>query len=235
MIKISRFRRLFRFSLLSLVGYLASSSYWHSIVLLLLIVSLTWQQSLRANEPPYPDDEPATVLGEPARATAVSQPAPTPGSTEIERPSGGELLYLPLVLNQKLGPEAQAVVDLINEERVSAGCDPLQVNSKLVAAAQGHSEDMALNDFFSHTGSNGSTVGQRLAAQGYSYSAVAENIAAGYTTAEAVVNGWMNSSDHRDNILNCNLEETGVGYYFLANDTGNQNWHHYWTQVFASP
>ncbi len=212
--------------------------YWGSSLLLILVISLVWHHGLQANEPPPQDeDSQTTILGEPAQGTAVSSPSPTPTPAAIERPlgDGDELLYLPLVINQKLGPEAQAVVDLINAERVSVGCAPLQVNSKLVAAAQVHSEDMAINDFFSHTGSNGSSPGQRIAAQGYSYSTWGENIAAGYTTAAAAVNGWMNSSGHRANILNCNYQETGVGYYFLANDPGNENWRHYWTQVFASP
>lgn len=210
---------------------------WGSVLVLTLFISLNWQHGLQANEPPSQDEgSPPTILGEPVQGTAVNLP-PTPTSTATERPLGSsdEWLYLPLILNQKLGPEAQAVVDLINAERVSAGCAPLQVNSKLVVAAQGHSEDMALNDFFSHTGSNGSSPGQRIAAQGYSYSTWGENIAAGYSTAAAAVNGWMNSSGHRANILNCNFQETGVGYYFLANDKGSVNYYHYWTQVFASP
>jgi len=208
--------------------------YWGCILLQTLLITLIWQHRLQANDPlPQDEDDPPTILGEPAQGTAVSAPPPIPA--EIERPLGDELLYLPIIINQKLGPEAQAVVDLVNAERVSAGCAPLQVNSKLVAAAQGHSEDMALNDFFSHTGSNGSNPGERITAQGYNYSYWAENIAAGYTTAASAVNGWMNSPGHRANILNCSLQETGVGYYFLANDTGTENWHYYWTQVFASP
>ncbi len=204
------------------------------ILLMTLLITLIWQQRLQANEPPPQDeDNPPTILGEPAQGTAVSSQPPTP--TMIERPLGDQLLYLPFIINQKLSPEAQAVVDLVNAERASAGCDPLQVNVKLVTAAQGHSEDMAFNDFFSHTGSNGSSPGQRVAAQGYSYSYLAENIAAGYGTAAAAVNGWMNSEGHRANILNCNLQETGVGYYYLANDTGSVNYYSYWTQVFASP
>ncbi|WP_420627188.1 CAP domain-containing protein [Candidatus Leptofilum sp.] len=196
-------------------------------VWLILAAMLSWYQPSWADEP--------VILGEPAQGTAVATATSPPAPTNSERPSGSNLLYLPLISNQKLGPEAQVVVDLINDEREKAGCAPLQVNSKLVAAAQGHSEDMAFNDFFSHTGSNGSSPGQRIAAQGYSYSTWGENIAAGYSTAASAVNGWMNSSGHRANILNCNYQETGVGYYYLANDTGNENWNRYWTQVFASP
>jgi uncharacterized protein YkwD len=94
---------------------------------------------------------------------------------------------------------------------------------------------MALNDFFSHVGSNGSTFTERIEATRYQWSNAAENIAAGYSSPEAVVEGWMNSQGHRDNILNCALREIGVGYYYLANDTGEVNYRHYWTQVFATP
>ena len=55
------------------------------------------------------------------------------------------------------------------------------------------------------------------------------------STPEAVVTGWMNSPGHRVNILNPRLKEIGVGYYFLADDTGKVNYRHYWTQVFATP
>jgi uncharacterized protein YkwD len=55
------------------------------------------------------------------------------------------------------------------------------------------------------------------------------------STPEAVVAGWMNSPGHRANILKPELKEIGVGYYFLADDTGKVNYHHYWTQVFATP
>ena len=108
--------------------------------LLILAAFFAWHQPSSANE--------SVILGEPAQGTAVSPSTPTPPPRTIERPSGSIYLFLPIVLNQSLSPEAQAVVDLINAERVKEGCAPLQVNSKLVAAAQGHSEDMAFNDFF---------------------------------------------------------------------------------------
>ena len=130
---------------------------------------------------------------------------------------------------------ADRVVIETNARRSQVGCPALTINAMLTQAAQGHSEDMAFNDFFSHTGSNGSTPWDRIHATGYQYSLAAENIAAGYSTPEAVVQGWMDSPGHRANILNCDLQEIGVGYYYLANDTGDENWYHYWTQVFATP
>ncbi|WP_071516110.1 CAP domain-containing protein [Geitlerinema sp. PCC 9228] len=135
-------------------------------------------------------------------------------------------------MNQEL---LDRVIERTNLERTQRGLSPLVPNQDLTEAAQTHSENMAFQDFFSHTGVNGADVSDRVLDEGYRYTSVAENIAAGYTNAEAVVEGWMNSPGHRENILNPDLKEIGVGYHFLANDTGDTNYNHYWTQVFATP
>ena len=127
------------------------------------------------------------------------------------------------------------VVRLTNIEREEAGLQPLKLNNQLVDAAQDHSNDMARDDFFSHTGADGSSASDRVRASGYQYSTTGENIAAGQTTAAEVVRGWMNSPGHRANILNGNYTEIGVGYEYLQNDTGSVNYNHYWTQVFGTP
>lgn len=129
----------------------------------------------------------------------------------------------------------EQVVQLTNVERAKAGLQPLKLNNQLVDAAQDHSNDMAQDDFFSHTGADGSSVSDRVRASGYQYSTTGENIAAGQTTAAEVVRGWMNSPGHRANILNANYTEIGVGYEYLQNDTGSVNYNHYWTQVFGTP
>ena len=126
------------------------------------------------------------------------------------------------------------VLELTNIERSKLGLSPLTFNTQLLNAAENHTQNMALQDFFSHTGKDGSSLGSRISATGYKFSAAAENIAAGSSTPEQVVSSWMNSSGHRTNILNPNLKEIGIGYYFLANDTGTENFNHYWTQVFAT-
>ena len=131
-------------------------------------------------------------------------------------------------------PFIDEVVALTNEYRAEYGLEPLTLNTELSNSAQTHSEDMAHNDFFSHEGSNGSDVSTRTESAGYESSYVGENIAAGYTTAEQVVNGWMDSPGHRENILNPNYTEIGVGYYYLENDTGEVNYNSYWTQNFGS-
>jgi hypothetical protein len=127
------------------------------------------------------------------------------------------------------------VLELTNIERAKAGLKPLKLNSQLLNAAQDHSKDMAQDDFFSHTGVDGSSVSDRVQDNGYQYSTVGENIAAGQRTAAEVVEGWMNSPGHRANILNANYTEIGIGYVYLENDTGSVNYNHYWTQVFGTP
>ena len=129
----------------------------------------------------------------------------------------------------------EQVVELTNVERAKEGLQPLKLNDRLLDAAQDHSNDMAQDDFFSHTGADGSTVGDRVRASGYQYSTAGENIAAGQITAAQVVEGWMNSPGHRANILNPNYTEIGVGYEYLQNDTGSVNYNYYWTQVFGTP
>ncbi len=83
---------------------------------------------------------------------------------------------------------------------------------------------MATKDYFSHTSLDGSSMSDRIDRQGYAWRRLAENIAAGYPSPEAVVEGWMNSPGHRANILNCDLTEIGVGHY-----------QRYWTQNFGTP
>ncbi|MBL1114091.1 CAP domain-containing protein [Streptomyces sp. 110] len=121
--------------------------------------------------------------------------------------------------------DQQEVVDLVNSERGKAGCQPLTVNAKLTKAAQDHSEDMAAHRNMSHTGSDGSSPGDRIERAGYSWRAYGENVAYGYDSPKSVMAGWMNSSGHKANILNCDFKEIGVG---LA-QPGN-----YWTQDFGT-
>ena len=126
------------------------------------------------------------------------------------------------------------VLRLTNLERTSRGLNELTLNAQLNQAAQGHSDNMASQDFFDHTGADGSNVGDRVGDAGYAFRSTGENIAAGQTTPEQVVESWMNSPGHRANILNADYQEIGIGYEYLAEDTGSVNYNHYWTQVFGT-
>ncbi|MEM9487000.1 MAG: CAP domain-containing protein [Cyanobacteria bacterium P01_F01_bin.116] len=129
---------------------------------------------------------------------------------------------------------AQEVLLLTNEFRAQNDLAPLTLNQELTTTAQKHSQAMASEDFFSHIGLNGATPWDRAAEEGYTASAMAENIAAGQLTPEQVVQGWINSPGHRANMLNSSYTELGVGYVELTNDTGQVNYNHYWTQLFGS-
>lgn len=90
---------------------------------------------------------------------------------------------------------------------------------------------MACNGFFSHTGSDGSSPSQRISRQGYHWSAIAENIAAGYGDPASVVAGWMGSQGHKENLLNPDYTEVGIGYVYVAGSPYGA----YWTADFAHP
>ncbi|MFF1594775.1 CAP domain-containing protein [Streptomyces sp. NPDC058286] len=117
------------------------------------------------------------------------------------------------------------VLTLVNNERSKAGCSPLTMNAKLTKAAQDHSKDMASHENMSHTGSDGSSPGDRITRAGYTWSSYGENVAYGYSTPEKVMAGWMSSPGHKRNILDCSFKEIGIG---LAGPNS------YWTQDFGT-
>lgn len=128
----------------------------------------------------------------------------------------------------------------VNQTRSSArSCDSvafpaagkLTWNCRLQAAAASHSRDMADNNFFEHTGSDGSDISQRITRAGYAARVAAENLAAGYQTTAAAMEGLLESFDHCTTLMNPEFTEFGFGYAFNP-DT---NYRHYWTQNFARP
>lgn len=165
----------------------------------------------------------------PSASSPSSRAASIPGNTSPNPPT-----------NSPTGPSAsnplvQGVLTLTNAARQAAGLAPLQLDTTLSTVARGHSQNMAIGDFFGHVDPSGNRNSDRVRAANYGYRSIAENIAAGFSTAEGVVNAWLESPGHRANILNPGLTEIGIGYHFLANDTGSVNHNHYWTQVFAQP
>jgi uncharacterized protein YkwD len=123
----------------------------------------------------------------------------------------------------------QQVVDLTNARRAENGLGAVSFNAALTNAAQAHSADQAASGTMSHSGTDGSNPGDRIARAGYRASTWAENVAAGYADAAAVMNGWMNSSGHRANILSGNFTQIGIGLAYSANGTP------YWTMDLARP
>jgi uncharacterized protein YkwD len=120
--------------------------------------------------------------------------------------------------------QERELITLINQQRAQNGLPPLQKSDALCQAARLHSNDMAQNNFLSHTGSDGSSPWDRLADAGYHLWTGGENVGAGYPTAADMVNGWMNSAGHRANILG-NFCDVGAGYAY----SGTSTYRHYWT------
>ncbi len=134
---------------------------------------------------------------------------------------------------------AKIVLAIINAARAEEGCGPLKLNAKLMAAAQTHATNMAEKDFFGHSNKDGSKFSGRVKKQGYKYHMVAENIAAGQSSAEQVAYDWLGSAGHRKNIMTCKLKDTGIAVGYQADDKpimGNSKpFYYYWVQVFAAP
>ena len=113
-----------------------------------------------------------------------------------------------------------------------AAASALRWSGALTQAAEVQSLDMKTNNFFSHTGSNGSTLAQRINATGYAWSAIAENIAGGQTTINGVVDGWMASDGHCANLMNPNLADMGL---VCVAGTASNAYLTYWTMDLGRP
>ena len=131
------------------------------------------------------------------------------------------------------------VLKLVNKARATkrkcgattyAAAKPVKWNARLARAAERHSRDMSANDYFSHTGENGSTPFSRIKATGYRYKAAGETLAAGYATPSAVVKGWLKSPGHCRILMSKSYTQVGIGYY-----KGGGTYRHYTTANFAKP
>ena len=134
----------------------------------------------------------------------------------------GQVLSIPQ-LDTTVTAFENEVIRLVNKIRQENGLKSLSANWELSRVARYKSQDMVDNRYFAHNSPVYGTPFQMIKSFGISYRTAGENIAYGYKTPQAVVDGWMNSSGHRDNILNSSYTQIGVGY--VAN--GN-----YWTQMF---
>ncbi|RHR70796.1 CAP domain-containing protein [Eubacterium sp. AF15-50] len=116
-------------------------------------------------------------------------------------------------------------MELVNKERSKAGLNALSIDENIETAAMVRSKEIEKS--FSHTRPNGSSFSTALSENGVKFMGAGENIAWGQRSPEEVMNGWMNSSGHRANILNSSFKKIGVAYYVGANGRT------YWTQLFT--
>lgn len=167
-----------------------------------------------------------------AAPAPVPSPAPAPAPTGA--PAAASTCGLPDFL-----PAAMA---RINQWRASgATCGSRGVfapsaalawNNRLTQAAEAHSQDMVANNFFSHTGTGGSTLGSRVSAAGYDWRSLGENIAAGQTSINQVVDGWIASEGHCANLLNPAFSEVGLA---CVSGTSSTTYRSYWTMDLGAP
>ncbi len=140
-----------------------------------------------------------------------------------------------------LGEKGQAldkkVVELINRARAKGmrcgmryykAANPVRWNEILGRASLKHSTGMARRGVLCHTNSEGGRAGECLSGTGYSWSAYGENVGEGYHTSEEMVNGWLRSPGHCENIMNPLFKDAGASYA-----RGKQKV--YWTLMLAAP
>jgi uncharacterized protein YkwD len=183
----------------------------------------------------------SVVLPSP-EGSAVKPPTPTPSKSRTRHKTSRPAAAAKVTRTRKSKPRSAAAVPpakapakvlsaeelavkLTNTQRAKHGCSALRTESHLRTAARAHSKDMRVRHYFEHDSPDGRTPWDRIKAAGYSQPG-AENIAKGYATAQAVVNGWMNSPGHRANILNCSLKAVGIGVEYGSGGP-------WWTQDFG--
>lgn len=164
-----------------------------------------WEIPLRPGE---------ELPAQPPEETPPAEEAPPQEEPDAPEESGG------------VQEAAAAVTSLVNAARQDAGLSELELDADLCAAAQARAQEIAQS--FSHTRPDGSSCFTILEEFGISYRAAGENIAMGQRTPEEVMDGWMNSSGHRANILNGTFTSIGVGYYVDGAGAAH------WVQIFQA-
>lgn len=170
-----------------------------------------------------------------SRRKAVTSPTPAPAPAPTTTAT-----QLDARLTCNLPNFQQEILDRVNQARAagrtcgtnSYGPAPaLRWNGVLFNAAGAHSTDMAANNYFSHTSQDGRNPGQRITGAGYAWSAYGENIAAGQSSAQAVVDGWLASPGHCANIMNASYADIGTACVASSTST----YRTYWTMELARP
>lgn len=117
------------------------------------------------------------------------------------------------------------VYEITNNYRSLVGVPSLTLDSFLVEAANIRAKE--LSDSFSHTRPNGSSCFTVLSELGISYGTAGENIAAGYSSSQSVMEGWRSSSGHYQNIISSKFKKIGIGVNIINNQ-------YYWVQIFSN-
>ncbi|RST59915.1 sporulation protein [Siminovitchia terrae] len=184
-----------------------------------------WCKQFASKNPNWKNNTHNNKYKQPAQKPApeqVEKPAEKPAPTNPQESQKGEQKPAEQQ-NSQLSEYEQKVVELTNAERAKNGLAPLKVDAELSKVAREKSRDMSANNYFDHNSPTYGSPFDMMKKFGISYRAAGENIAQGQRTPEEVVNSWMNSSGHRENIMSKDFTHIGVGYVAEGN---------YWTQQF---
>ena len=189
------------------------------------LFSLNWGQGIGVPSKPSDSSGTAGSTGSSdssgtAGSTGSSDSSGTAGSTGTTDSTGSTGTVSTVNSMEK------QVASLTNSERKAKGLSVLTLDNQLSKLARLKAEDMAKKGYFSHTSPTYGSAFDMMNKYGVSYRTAGENIAKGQKTAESVMNGWMNSSGHRANILSSAYTNIGVGY--AKDSRGNT----YWVQIF---
>ncbi len=119
----------------------------------------------------------------------------------------------------------------LNAYRASKGLSPVKLNKKLNLASETHAKDLAKHGFLSHTGSDGSSFGDRAQRKGYYFTTLAENAAAGQESWDRVFQGWKDSDGHNKNLLAKGVTDFGIALVFEP----TTKYSYYWAMLVGSP
>ncbi|MGG1661060.1 CAP domain-containing protein [Brevibacillus sp. NRS-1366] len=168
---------------------------------------------------------PKQAFAQPVQQAPVQQAPVQQAPTKAQAPVNNQAQPAPAPAEQntqaKASDFAKQVADLVNQERAKAGLKPVQMDAALSKVALAKAADMSNNNYFDHTSPTYGSPFDMMKQFGISFMTAGENIAMGQRSPEEVMNQWMNSEGHRQNIMNPAFTKIGVG---ITNG--------YWVQEF---
>lgn len=215
----------------------------YKLLILLFVIFVSCDSMGDSDNGDTQNGDPATPTMMPAPTLApTAQPLPPPPNIPTQPPTSPPTIPPSPTAepNQPLNEFQSGVLNLVNEARADGrncgreffpAAPPVNWDIRIQDAALDHSLDMAQNQNFSHTGSDGSNAGDRLLMQDYNWSTWGENILVGLDNASDAIDAWIGSSGHCSIIMNPSLKEVGAG---VAQGIFQGSSASYWTLVFAT-
>jgi len=193
-------------------------------VVSLMSLAVACTQNSQDLSTPQPAPVASSVYTEATAEPATAAPAPSGAGARTANATTAQQQEVLQYINQARSKPCQC------GSTTYPAVPSLTLNAQLNAASDKHAVDMATYNYFSHTGRDGSRPWDRMTREGYVWRAAGENIAAGYTTPRAVVDGWLKSPGHCANIMSANFKEIGIGYGYSTTST----YKHYWVTDFGT-